>query len=217
MIAKFYSYFRSSTAYRLRIALNLKNVIPRETIFINLKEGQQHSSDFKSVNPAGAVPAFELDDGTILTQSMSMLEWLDDTYPNPSLLPEGAIIRAKVRAFANIIACDMHPVNNLKVLNYLTSDAMGLSQQQRNEWMHHWMHQGFHTAEMMLGEPKTKFCFTDQPSLAEICLVPQIYNALRFEVEMSSYPKLLGVYKAVINLPQFDAAKPENQPDCTLK
>jgi maleylacetoacetate isomerase len=214
-IAKFYSYFRSSTAYRLRIALNLKNVRPAETVFVNLKEGEQHSDSYKAVNPAAAVPSFELSDGTILTQSMAMLEWLEENYPQPLMLPTDSVLRAKIRAFSNVVASDMHPINNLRVLQYLTGQ-MGLSAGQRKEWMHHWMHKGFSVCEGMLTEQSGAFCFGDTPTLADICLVPQIYNALRFEVDMAVYPRLIAAYEHALTHPAFDAARPEKQPDCNL-
>ena len=214
-IVKFYSYFRSSTAYRLRIALNLKNVTPLETVFVNLKTGEQHSDSFKAINPAAAVPAFELTDGTIITQSMAMLEWLDETYPQKTLLPVDKTSRAKVRAFSNAIATDMHPVNNLRVLQYVTGE-MGLSDEHRSQWMHHWMHKGFEVCEAMVENHNHSFCYAETPTMADICLIPQIYNALRFKVDMASYPKLMKIYNHALKHPAFAAAMPEKQPDSTL-
>ncbi|MDG1286601.1 MAG: maleylacetoacetate isomerase [Rickettsiales bacterium] len=212
-IKKFYSYFRSSTAYRLRIALNLKNIVPQETVFVNLLKGEQHGDAYKAVNPAGAVPAFELEDGTILTQSAAMLEWLEENYPDTPLLFADYVLRAKVRAFANVISSEMHPINNLRVLKYLVGE-LSLEDSQKMQWMHHWMHKGFLVCEGMLEGQSGEFCFGNTPSHADICLVPQIYNALRFKVDMSAYPRLMAVYEYALQHLAFDAAAPEKQPDC---
>ncbi len=213
MIAKFYSYFRSSTAYRLRIALNLKNVTPKETVFVNLLKGEQHGEAYKAVNPASAVPAFELEDGTVLTQSTAMLEWLEENYPDTPLLPDDSVLRAKVRAFANVISSEMHPINNLRILKYLVGE-LSLEDSQKLQWMHHWMHKGFAVCETMLEGQKGDFCFGNTPTHADICLVPQIYNALRFKVDMSAYPRFMAVYGYALKHPAFAAAQPEKQPDC---
>lgn len=215
MIKKFYSYFRSSTAYRLRIALNVKAVVPEETVFVNLKEGEQHEDAYKAVNPASAVPAFQLEDGTILTQSIPMLEWLEQQYPEPSLFTGDANEDALIRAFSNVVSSEMHPLNNLRVLKYLVGE-MGLSDAQRAQWMHHWMHKGFQVMEAMVSARKTAFCYADKPTMADICLIPQIYNALRFEVDMKPYPTLMRVYEHALLQPAFDNARPEKQPDCNI-
>ncbi len=214
-IAKFYSYFRSSTAYRLRIALNLKEAMPAETVFVNLKEGEQHGDAYRAVNPASAVPAFELADGTVITQSMAMLEWLEEQHPQNSILHNDATIRAKIRAFANVISSEMHPLNNLRVLKYLAAD-LELEDSQKTRWMHHWMHKGFILCESMVEASDSRYSFGDHPTLADICLIPQIYNALRFKVDMGDYPRLMEIYGNALEHPAFDAAKPENQPDSTL-
>lgn len=213
MIKKFYSYYRSSTAYRLRIALNLKGITPQETMFVNLLKGEQHGEDYKQVNPASAVPAFELDSGEIITQSMAMLEWLEETYPKPALLPSESIRRAKVRAFANVVASEMHPINNLRILKYITGE-LEQSDEQKIKWLHHWMHKGFEVMEAMQKDETADFCYGETPTFADICLVPQIYNALRFKVDMSGYERLMKVYKHALTTPAFAAAQPENQPDC---
>lgn len=212
-ILRFYSYFRSSTAYRLRIALQLKQLTPQETVYINLKEGEQHSAKYREVNPAAAVPAFELQNGNTLTQSIAMLEWLEENFPNPAILPKDSDEKAKIRAFSQVIASDMHPVNNLRVLQYLTNE-LGHSPAIRQEWMHHWMHKGFAVCEKMLREENSDFCYGDRPLMADICLIPQIYNALRFELDMSAYPKLMKIYHHACQHPAFKQAAPENQPDC---
>lgn len=213
VIAKFYSYFRSSTAYRLRIALNLKGVTPLETVFVNLKDGEQHSQDYKQINPAAAVPAFVLEDGAVLTQSMAMMEWLEEAYPEPALFPEDAVLSAKARAFANVVASDMHPINNLRILQYLTGE-MGLQDQQREQWMHHWMHKGFGVLEAMQDGLSVPYCYGKEPSVADICLIPQIYNALRFNIDMKPYTRLMDIYHRALEHPAFNAAQPEKQPDC---
>jgi len=212
MIKTFYSYFRSSTAYRLRIALNLKGVTPGETKFVNLLKGEQRGAEYLKVNPMGAVPAFVLDDGTVLTQSLAMLEWLDESYPEPALLPEDPLLKAQARAFAQIIGCDIHPVNNLRILKYITG-VLHATEGTKKDWIHHWIHQGFAPLEQLLEGRKTPFCFGAAPGLAEICLVPQWYNAERFGVDVSRYKQLGDIVEKCRALPSFDNAKPETQPD----
>ena len=182
---------------------------------MNLKEGEQHGDAYKAVNLASAVPAFELEDGTILTQSMAMMEWLEEVYPNPSLFVGNAATDAKIRAFANIISSEMHPLNNLRVLKYLVGE-MALEDSQKMQWMHHWMHKGFLAAEAMMKSHESGYCYGDAPTLADICLVPQIYNALRFKVEMEKYPRLMQCYEHALMHTAFDNARPEKQPDSTL-
>ena len=214
-IKRFYSYFRSSTAYRLRIALSLKGVVPEETIFINLKEGEQHRKDYQLINPAGAVPAIELENGEILTQSMALLEWLEENYPTPSILPEDLLLRAKVRAFANLVTSDIHPINNLRILKYLEKE-LNVIPEDKIKWLHHWMHKGFEALEAMLTDQNSDFCYSNTPTMADICLIPQIYNALRFEVDMAPYPKLMAIYNHALQHDAFIASQPEKQPDCNL-
>jgi maleylacetoacetate isomerase len=214
-IAKFYSYFRSSTAYRLRIALHYKGVTPQETVFVNLKEGEQHGQAYRTVNPAGAVPAFELEDGTVLTQSLAMLEWLEDHFPTPPLLPQDPTEKAQVRAAAQAIGCDIHPLNNLRVLKYLMQE-LGQGEDEKTAWIHHWVHRGFASLEEKIAKTAGECCFGDAPGLADICLIPQIYNAERFGVELGAYPTLMKINAHCLSLPYFEAAKPENQPDCNI-
>lgn len=212
-IKTFYSYFRSSTAYRLRIALNLKGVQPQEVKYINLREGGQRSAEYLAVNPMGAVPALVLEDGTVLTQSMALLEWLEEAYPEPALLPKDAILRVKIRAFCHIISSDIHPVNNLRVLNQLTKD-FGVDELAKKQWIHHWTHQAFPALEQLLtAGGNSAYCFGDTPSMADICLVPQWYNAERFGVDLSAYPQLAHRVAHCRTLPVFAAAAPEQQPD----
>lgn len=214
-IVKFYSYYRSSTAYRLRIALNLKQLTPEETVFVNLKRGEQHGDEYKIINPAASVPTLELESGETLVQSMALLEWLEEEYPTPALLPEDIILRSKVRAFANVVATEMHPLNNLRVLKYIVEE-FGADDEQKLKWIHHWMHKGFEILESMIKDRTDDFCYGSEPSFADICLVPQIYNALRFDVDMSRYTRLMQCYDFALNVPEFDMAQPENQPDCPL-
>jgi maleylacetoacetate isomerase len=213
-IQTFYSYFRSSTAYRLRIALNLKGVKPEFTRFIHLRKGEQKLPEYLAVNPMGAVPAFVLSDGTILTQSLAMLEWLEETYPSPALLPTDALLRARVRAFALTIATDMHPLNNLRVLEYLKT-SLHQPQSEVTQWIHHWTQTAFTALEAQISAT-TPFCFGESPSLADICLVPQWYNAERFDVPLHSYPRLAQIVAHCRSLPAFADAAPEAQPDCDI-
>jgi maleylpyruvate isomerase len=204
-IKTFYSYFRSSTAYRLRIALNLKGVQPQEVKYINLREGEQRSAEYMAVNPMGALPALVLEDGTVLTQSMALLEWLEEACPEPALLPKDSVLRARVRAFCHIISSDIHPVNNLRVLNYLSTE-FGADEAAKKQWIHHWTHQAFPALEKMVADAK-------EITMADICLIPQWYNAERFGVDLAAYPQLAHRVAHCRTLPAFDLARPENQPD----
>ncbi len=215
MIKTFYTYFRSSTAYRIRIALNLKGIVPQETVAINLREGQQHSEEYRKINPARSVPVLVLEDSTVLTQSLSILEWLDEVYPTPAILPSEPVQRAKVRAFAQAITSDIHPLNNQRVLHYLMGQ-LGVDEPTRKIWIHHWIQLAFNTLEQQVSGGAAPFCFGDSPSLADICLVPQWYNAERYGAKLTEYPKLGQIVKNCLDLPEFDAARPEKQPDCDL-
>jgi maleylacetoacetate isomerase len=208
---KLYTYFRSSAAYRTRIALNLKG-IATEAIPIHLTKdgGKQHSAEFRAVNPHRRVPALTLDDGRVLTQSLAIIEYLDETYPRPPLLPADAFARAKVRAFAQVIACDIHPLNNLIALQYLRR-TLKQEQPEIDAWYHNWIHAGFETLEATI-EPGP-YSFGNAVTLADICLVPQMYNARRLKVPLDKYPKLVAVDAACLKLAAFDHARPENQPD----
>ncbi|WP_107855243.1 maleylacetoacetate isomerase [Neisseria weaveri] len=210
---KLYSYYRSSAAYRVRIALNLKK-LPYDTEFVHLMRngGEQKSAVYQAVNPQKLVPALE-DDGQILTQSMAVVEYLDEAYPEYPLLPENITERARVRAMAQLVACDIHPLNNLRVLQYLQNRA-GLSEEAKNEWYAHWIHEGFAALEQMLQCGQTgRFCHGNTPTLADCCLIPQVYNARRFQVDLSAYPTILRIVAECVSLPEFQAAAPENQPD----
>ena len=201
---KHYTYFRSSAAYRVRIALNLKG-IGTEQAFIHLTKdgGKQHTPEFRAINPHGRVPALVLDSGDVLTQSLAIIEYLDETHPKPPLLPTDPIRRAKVRAFAQVIACDIHPLNNLRVLKH--------EQAEIDAWYHHWVIQGFQTLEATL--EAGPYCFGSEPTLADVCLVPQMANARRLKVPLDKFPKLVAVDAACNKLAAFDKARPENQPD----
>ena len=209
---KLYSYFRSSTSYRVRIALNLKE-IDYELEPINLLKDEQRSEDYLRINPIGGVPALQ-DAGHTLTQSLAILEYLEERYPTPPLLPQAPAERARVRALANVVACDMHGINNLRVLKYLTGE-LGLSEEQKTAWMHHWLHQGFSALETMLrdNEQTENFCHGHSPTLADICLVPQVFNAKRFELDMAAYPTIERIYAHCETLPAFAEAHPAKQRD----
>jgi maleylacetoacetate isomerase len=206
---KLYTYWRSSTSYRVRIALNLKGLV-WEAVPVNLVAGEQNAEAYAALNPGQAVPTLVLDDGTVLIQSMSILEWLDERYPAPPLLPEDPVKRARVRAAALVIAADIHPVNNLKVVAKLRK--MGHSQDDVVEWMQDWMARGFHAFAALIGQD-TQFCFGDTPGLADLCLVPQLYNAHRWGLELAPFARLVDIEKRCLEISAFDSARPENQPD----
>ncbi|MQW92256.1 maleylacetoacetate isomerase [Acinetobacter wanghuae] len=205
-----YTYFRSSAAYRVRIALNLKG-LNTELIPVHLVNngGEQHSEAYKAMNPSELVPTFVEDDFN-LSQSLSILEYLDEQYPEVALLPQGAQQRALVRAFSLAIACDIHPLNNLRVLQYLTG-TLNVTDEQKTEWYKHWVETGFKTLEALLAESNGKFCFGDQATIADCCLIPQVYNALRFNIDLSAYPKITSIYQHCNTLAAFQNAAPEAQ------
>lgn len=211
-----YTYFRSSAAYRVRIALQLKG-LDWQAIPVHLVKdgGQQHSPDYLARNPQGLVPALVLDDGTTLTQSLAIMEYLDEAYPHtPALLPADATGRARVRAIAQAIACDIHPLNNLRVLNYLVQ-KLDVPDAGKTAWYQHWIAQGFAALEALLAQsPDTgAFCHGDQPTLADCCLIPQIYNARRFQCPLDTFPTLQRIDHHCQTLPAFIQAAPEQQPD----
>ena len=210
---KLYDYFRSSAAYRVRIALNLKGIAP-ERAFVHLRRGAQHDADYLGLNPQGLVPLIVTDDGTALTQSLAIIEWLDETHPAPPLLPGTPAGRARVRSLALAIACDIHPLNNLRVLKYLTG-TLGATDAARDTWYAHWCEVGLRALETRLArEPATgRFCHDDTPTLADICLVPQLANARRVTLDLAQFPTLLRIESACVALPAFAAAAPANQPD----
>lgn len=206
----FHGYFRSSAAYRCRIAFNLKGVTP-EFRPVHLRRGEQRSGAYLAHNPQGLVPALEVD-GDVLTQSLAIIEWLDETYSAPPLLPSDRMQRAKARAFAQIIACDIHPLQNLRVLKYLSSEY-GQDQAGLDKWCQRWIGDGLAACEELVAGRKGAFCFGDEPGLADICLVPQFFSAARFGVDTSTMPGLTEIYDACLQLPAFADAHPSRQPD----
>ncbi len=206
-----YSYFRSSAAFRVRIALNLKG-LSYETIPIHLQKegGLNRKPEFRAINPHMRLPALRLDSGDVLVQSLAIIDYLDETYSEPPLLPKDPVARAKVRAIAQVIACDIHPLNNIGPLRYL-KNVLGQDQSKIDTWYHHWVYDGFDAVEAMI-EPGPYAC-GKEITLADICLVPQVYNARRLKTPLDRYPKIVAVDAACAKLAAFDKARPENQPD----
>ncbi|MBG6221139.1 MULTISPECIES: maleylacetoacetate isomerase [unclassified Janthinobacterium] len=213
---KLYTYFRSSAAYRVRIALNIKG-IDYASIPVHLLQGggQQLLPAYRAVNPSALVPALD-DDGAILTQSLAILEYLDETRPGVPLLPVDALGRARVRALALAIACDAHPLTNLRVLTYL-KNTLGLSDEIKQQWYRHWMAEGLAAVEALLAQSDPGavglFCHGDGPTLADCCLVPQVFNAQRFAIDLTPYPRIARIHAHCASLPAFAAAHPAQQPD----
>jgi maleylacetoacetate isomerase len=208
---KLYSYFRSSAAYRVRIALNLKG-IAYETVPIHLVRDGGHNKrpEFRAVNPQMRVPALVTPGGDVLIQSLAIIDYLDDIQPEPPLLPKNPIARAKARALAEIVACDIHPLNNIGPLRYL-KNVMGQEQSAIDAWYHHWVVAGFEALEALIGgEP---YACGKEVTLADLCLVPQVYNARRLKVPLDKFPKIVAADKACLALSAFERARPENQPD----
>ena len=208
-----YSYFRSSAAFRVRIALNLKGLAAQMRFVHLLKEGgQQHAEGYKAVNPQAIVPTL-IADGHAIGQSLAIVEYLDELVPAPPLLPPDPLARARVRQMALSVACDIHPLNNLRVLHELK--RLGLNDEARLDWQRHWITEGFQALEVMLAQDAADgaFCHGDAPTLADICLVPQMTNARRVQLDLTQYPRLLEIEEAAYRLPAFVAARPENQSD----
>ena len=209
MSLRLYSYFRSSAAFRVRIALELKGLDYRIES-VNLAQGAQREPAWRALNPQGFVPALELPDGSLLTQSPAIIEWLEGEYPQPALLPAAPTARARIRSLCAIVACDIHPLNNLRILNYLERQ-LGLDRAERDNWYHQWLREGFDAIEARL--PGSGFAGGDAPGMAEAFLVPQVYNAQRFHFDMSPYPRLLALYEHCLLLAPFARAHPDAQPD----
>jgi len=211
---RLYSYWRSTAAYRVRITLNMKGVA-YETMPVDLVAdgGQQHAADYTALNPSHLVPTLVLEDGTALTQSLAIVEYLDITHPEPPLLPADPIQRARVKAAALVIAADMHPVNNLRVMQHLGA-KFGATPDDKAEWMRHWMRSGF-DALLQMVDSDTRFAFGDTPGFADICLTAQYYNARRWGLDLDPYTRLTEIEQNCLALPAFEAATPENQPDAT--
>jgi maleylpyruvate isomerase len=208
---KLYSYFRSSAAFRVRIALNLKG-LDYESVPVHLVKdgGHNRRPEFRAVNPQMRIPALVAPGGDMLIQSLAIIEYLDETHPDPALLPKDAIARAQARALAQIIACDIHPLNNVGALRYLKRE-MHQEQSAIDAWYHHWVSEGFEAFEA-LAQPGPYAC-GNKVTVADLCLVPQVYNARRLKVPLEKFPKIVGIDAACLKLPAFDRARPENQPD----
>ena len=211
---KLYGYFRSSAAFRVRIALNLKGLDCAQ-VPVHLRRDEQFRPEYIAVQPQCLVPALELDDGELLIQSLAIIEYLEETHPRPPLLPGHALARARVRALALAVACDIHPINNLRVLRYL-ADPLGQDAKGVESWYNHWIKLGFDAIERMLaGDGQAgDFCQGDQPSLADVCLVPQYVNAQRYpSFDLAPYPTIRRIAANCLKLDAFERARPENQPD----
>lgn len=209
---KLYSYFRSSAAFRVRIALNLKGLSYDTQVVHLLKQGgEQHSAEYAAINPSELVPTL-LDQQYVLTQSLSILEYLEEAYPKTALLPQNLQQRAQIRAFAQHIACEIHPLNNLRVLQYL-EQTLAVSNSEKTAWYQHWIKLGFHSLEQQLQHSNGKYCFGEQASFADCCLIPQVYNAKRFQIDLTEYPKIQSIYTHCMQLAAFQQAAPEQQAD----
>lgn len=208
---KLYGYFRSSAAFRVRIALNLKG-LAYDNVFIHLRKGEEFAQDYLRLNPQGIVPTLE-DGSHVLTQSLAIIEYLEETYPEPALLPKKPSERARIRALALAIACEIHPLNNLRVLEYLKS-VFKVTPEQQEAWYKHWIADGFKAFEQMLaGGDTDQFCHGDTPGLGDVCLVPQVFNARRFNCPLDDYPMLMRVFNECMQLDAFDRAQPSKQAD----
>jgi maleylpyruvate isomerase len=208
---KLYSYFRSSAAYRVRIALNFKG-ITYETVPVHLVKdgGHNRRPEFRAVNPQMRIPTLVVSSGEVLIQSLAIIEYLEEVQPEPPLLPKDPIARAKVRALADIIACDIHPLNNTSPLRYLKRE-MHQDQSAIDAWYHHWVTEGFDALEALV-DP-APYAYGKEVTMADLCLVPQVANARRLKVPLDKFPKILGIEAACLKLPPFERAQPENQPD----
>ena len=213
---KLYGYWRSSAAYRVRIALNLKG-ISAEQLSVHLVRdgGEQHKAAYSALNPLELVPTLVMDDeldADALSQSLAIIEYLDEIHPQSPLLPASALERAHVRAMALTVACEIHPLNNLRVLQYLTQ-TLGVDEAAKNTWYHHWVASGFAALEILLKRHSGRYCFGDTVTLADLCLVPQVYNAQRFNVDLTPYPNIMRVWAECNQLEAFADAAPERQAD----
>ena len=209
---KLYNYFRSSASFRVRIALELKG-LGYEYLPVHLVKGEHKQEQFAAVSPSGLVPALETDEGELLGQSMAIIEYLDETHPRPPLLPADALGRARVRALAQLIACEIHPLNNLRVLKYLVRE-LKVEEEAKNTWYRHWVRTGLESFEKELQRlPAATYCHGDTPTLADCCLVPQIFNGQRFNVDLSGLPRTMAAFEACMKLPAFQKAQPSGCPD----
>lgn len=210
---KLHNYFRSSTSFRVRIALGLKG-LSYDYVAYHLRKGEQRGKVYLALNAQGLVPTLETEAGDRLAQSLAIVEYLEEVYPEPPLLPAEPLARARVRGLAYAIACDLHPLNNLRVLKYLT-DPLGHGAETHAEWFRHWVAVEFAALEQRLREePETgRFCHGDRPGLADLCLVPQVVNGRRFDCDMTPYPAIMRIHEACMAIPAFAEAAPERQPD----
>ena len=210
---RLYTYFRSSAVFRVRIALNLKGIAYEALPVHFLRNGGEHRRpEFLRRNPQGLLPVLD-DDGTLLTQSLAIIEYLDSRYPEPRLIPVDPVARARVQMLAQIIACEIHPLNNLRVLQYLRAE-LGLDEAGVKRWVQHWIAESFHGFEVWVAHwSGGRYCFGDAVSLADVCLVPQVYNARRFDCDLAPYPTIVRIADGLRDLPPFANAAPESQPD----
>lgn len=209
---KLYSFYRSSASYRVRIALNLKG-LNYQSVPVHLRRAEQRAAGYLARNPQGLVPTLETA-GRVLTQSLAIIEYLEESHPDPALLPTDPLDRARVRGVAFAIACEIHPLNNLRVLKYLQNE-LSLDTETRNTWYRHWVDTEFAVLEQRLASESAtgRFCHGDTPTLADVCLVPQVFNAQRFDCDMTRYPTIMHINDTCLALPAFRAAAPERQPD----
>lgn len=209
---KLFSYWRSSAAYRVRIALNLKG-LEYQLFALNMLAGDHKSEEYLALNPAGLIPTLQIPDGRCLTQSTAILLWLEANYPEPALLPEDSFEQARIMSWVQTIACEIHPLNNIGVMNFLKSDMNVAPDAVTSSWYYHWLRRGFDPLEAEISAGP--YCYGDTLTLADLYLVPQVYNALRFEYDMSAHPKIVAICEACNSLSPFIDAMPENQPDAT--
>jgi len=208
---KLFTYYRSSAAFRVRIALNLKGV-SYEPQFVHLAKGEHRKPEYVAFNPQRLVPALAEDDGSLLTQSLAIIEYLEEKYPQPPLLPRDARDRARVRSLALLIACEIHPLNNLRTLTYLRK-ALGQNEDQVNVWYRYWIADGLGKLEADLSSDAGRFCHGDAPTMADCCLVPQIFNAKRYDCDLAGYPTAMRIFAECMQLDAFQRAQPSRQPD----
>ena len=208
---KLYTYFRSSAAFRVRIALNLKG-LKYEPVFVHLAKGEHRQPQYAAVNPQALLPTLQLDDGTRLTQSLAIIEWLEEKHPTPPLLPKESTARARVRSLSYQVASEIHPLNNLRVLQHLKR-ALNQTQEQIDTWYRYWIADGLTKLEAELAVSSGKFCHGDSPSMADCCLVPQIFNAKRYNSDLAPYPTTMRVFENCMKVEAFDRAQPSKQPD----
>lgn len=209
---KLYTYFRSSAAFRVRIALNLKG-LAYEPAFVHLAKGEHHKPEYSALNPQALVPTLE-DGGRLLTQSLAIIEYLEETHPQPPLLPKDAFARARARSLALLVACEIHPLNNLRTLTHLKK-VLGQSEEQVNAWYRHWIADGMAKLESAMARTAGtgKYSQDDAPGIADCCLVPQVFNAQRYKCDLAPYPTVMRVFDACMRLESFDRAQPGKQPD----